>query len=68
VTGFLVPLGDEVLLAAKLRELIEDPTLRSTMGSAARAHYESRFTFDRLVKETLALYHSVLSEADTGVV
>lgn len=59
VTGFLVPEGDHLFLAAKLRSLIEDPALRAGMGEAARSHYEKHFTFERLVEETLALYESV---------
>lgn len=65
-TGFLVPRGDANLLARCLRELISDPELRARKGRAARRHYESHFTFDRLVRETLSLYQSVLSEGHSG--
>jgi glycosyltransferase involved in cell wall biosynthesis len=60
-TGFLIPEDDDTLLADRLRRLLEDPALRATMGRAARNHYEAHFTFDRLVRESLALYESVLS-------
>jgi glycosyltransferase involved in cell wall biosynthesis len=62
VTGFLVPEADDDHLAAKLRALVESSSLRSAMGSAARAHYEAHFTFDKLVKKTVALYESVLTD------
>ena len=63
VTGFLAPEGDREFLAAKLRHMIEAPSLRVAMGEAARRHYERHFTFDRLVEETLALYGSLVEKA-----
>jgi glycosyltransferase involved in cell wall biosynthesis len=36
VTGFLISPGDDVALAAALRQLVASPDLRSTMGAAAR--------------------------------
>jgi hypothetical protein len=42
--------------------LIEDADLRATMGRAARDHYEAHFTFDRLVRETLETYDTVLAQ------
>jgi len=62
-TGFVVPRGNELVLATRLRELISDPGRRARMGASAREHYESHFTFERLAEETLALYGAVLSEA-----
>ena len=60
-TGFLIPEDDDALLADRLRRLLEDPALRAAMGRAARTRYEAHFTFDRLVRESLALYESILS-------
>ena len=61
-TGFVVPKNDDVLLADRLKSLIRDAGLRVTMGQAARSHYEGHFTFDRLKRESLQLYDSVLRE------
>jgi glycosyltransferase involved in cell wall biosynthesis len=66
-TGLLIPENDDVLLADRLRLLVEDPSLRTSMGRAARKHYEANFTFDRLVGETVSLYQSVSSERHAGV-
>lgn len=66
VTGFLVPEADREFLAAKLRQMIEAPSLREAMGVAARQHYERHFTFDRLVEETLALYESLVGTVSGG--
>ncbi|QIA26691.1 glycosyltransferase family 4 protein [Thermaerobacter sp. PB12/4term] len=59
VTGYLVPPGDPAALAHCLRLLLADPILRQRMGAAARARYESRFTVDRMVEATLAVYRRV---------
>jgi glycosyltransferase involved in cell wall biosynthesis len=59
-TGFVVPENDDVLLADRLKLLIDDANLRTTLGRAARSRYEAHFTFERLVGETLSLYESVL--------
>jgi len=61
-TGYLVPRGHESVLATRLRSLVCDPELRRRTGAASRRHYESHFTFCRLVSQTLALYSSVLGE------
>lgn len=62
VTGFLIPENDTALLADRLRRLLEDSSLRTTMGRAARVHYEAHFTFDRLVRESLHLYESTVED------
>ena len=61
-TGYLVPENDDVLLADRLQLLLGDSALRSTMGRSARAHYEAHFKFERLMRESLQLYDSVLQE------
>ena len=65
-TGYLIPENDDVLLADRLKQLIENADLRASMGRAARTHYEAEFTFERLVAETLSLYESVLSGGHSG--
>ena len=59
-TGFIVPEDDDVLLADRLKLLLEDAGLRAAMGQAGRDRYEAHFTFDRLVGEALALYDSIV--------
>jgi glycosyltransferase involved in cell wall biosynthesis len=44
-TGFLVPVGDPVVLASRLRELIEHPDRRRLMGMAGRRKAEREFSF-----------------------
>jgi len=43
-SGLLVPPNDSVAVAAAMRRLGEDAGLRKSMGEAARAHFERRFT------------------------
>jgi glycosyltransferase involved in cell wall biosynthesis len=59
-TGFLVRPGDEVNFRARLRELIESPTLRRRMGAAGRKRYETEFTLESMLRKTLAVYHEIL--------
>jgi glycosyltransferase involved in cell wall biosynthesis len=59
-TGFVVDPGDVEALRARLRDLFLDRDLRSKLGAAGRKRYEQRFTFDRLVGETLNVYDEVV--------
>lgn len=52
-TGFLVPHGDVVALAARLRLLLQDEAVRERMGRAARA-FARRFTWERAADRTEA--------------
>lgn len=55
-TGFLVPPRDHVAMAQKLVLLLKDPVLRTRMGDAALARARERFTVERMVEETAAVY------------
>lgn len=59
-TGLLVPSGDIHSLAAALRRLVEDPSLRERMGSAGRRHVAERFSQTRLIAEVSALYRELI--------
>jgi glycosyltransferase involved in cell wall biosynthesis len=63
VTGFVVPRGDAERLGDCLRKLINSPDMRVRMGKAGRARYDDRFTFNRLVAQTMAVYESILKRA-----
>lgn len=55
-TGFLVPPRDHAAMAEKLVLLLKDPVLRTRMGDAALARARERFTVERMVEETAAVY------------
>ena len=55
-TGFVVPCGDDVTLAERVKRLIADHDLCRRMGQAGRAKAEREFRLPRLVTETLEAY------------
>jgi glycosyltransferase involved in cell wall biosynthesis len=55
-TGFLVPAGDPKVLAEKLEKLILDSELRRSLGNAGRLRYEEEFTFEAMLKNTMAAW------------
>jgi glycosyltransferase involved in cell wall biosynthesis len=65
-TGLLVPTESPGALAQALRRVAEDPSLRRRMGQAGRARALARFTVERMVRETLEVYRSVLGGEAAG--
>ena len=61
VTGRLVPREDTAALAAALRELLADVSLRATYGQAGRRRYQEEHTVERMVERTWAVYQRVLA-------
>ena len=55
-TGYVVPVGDETMLAERMARLITDRQLCRRMGEAGRLKAEKEFGLDRLVAGTLASY------------
>jgi glycosyltransferase involved in cell wall biosynthesis len=60
-TGLLVPRDDPQALVTALRRLLEDPTLRETMGRRARELALERFTADRMARRFEELYEEILA-------
>jgi len=56
VTGRVVPVQDPAALAAALVSVLQDPHLRERLGAAGRRRFESRFSAERMVEATLAVY------------
>lgn len=59
--GFVVPLGDEGLLARRLCEMLGDDARRAEMGRAARAWIEQEFSTARLAEKTAAVFEEGLA-------
>ena len=68
-TGFLVPPRDPQALADRLVRLLKDPAMRARMGEAGLARARERFTVERMVEETNAVYEREVGKrlgADNG--
>jgi len=59
ITGRLVPPRDPETLADALVEALENPARRDAWGRAGRRRFEERFTADRMVEATLAVYQEL---------
>ena len=56
VTGFVVPVNDPKAMAGAIVALLRDSDQRARMGAAGLARVRERFTVERMVAETLAVY------------
>ena len=55
-TGILIPPGRPALLAQRIRQLLAHPMLIEAYGVAAADRARSRYSWDRIAGETLAVY------------
>ena len=60
-TGMLVPPDDPGSLADRLSALMAEPTLGARLGTAARAHAQAHYSFDRMVGAFEGIYLSELA-------
>jgi glycosyltransferase involved in cell wall biosynthesis len=56
--GLIVPVGDVPELAKALRRLIQDPTLRRTLGDAARQDHAKRFDINVYLPRLAAIWRN----------
>jgi D-inositol-3-phosphate glycosyltransferase len=61
-TGFLVPSGDVTLLAERLDKALTSPTLRTTIGAAAREAVVQNFSWPRTVAATIDVYRDLVGD------
>ncbi len=54
-TGFLIDDGDAVALGDALERLVDDPSLRATMGAAGRAHFDDRYDARQATRRLIEL-------------
>jgi glycosyltransferase involved in cell wall biosynthesis len=61
-TGFVVPVGNEDMLAAAMVRLLEHPAQRARMGRAARDWAERQFAFSGIAGAVELCYRGVMTE------
>jgi L-malate glycosyltransferase len=61
-TGYVVPMGNIEVLAQRIRELLENETLRRQMGDASLVRATTMFSIENLIPRYEDLYESVLSK------
>ncbi|HTK30332.1 MAG TPA: glycosyltransferase [Candidatus Saccharimonadaceae bacterium] len=66
VSGHVVAAGDSAALGEAIAALLGDPARREREGAAARARFLGRFTAQRMVRETEALYRLALHGQPVG--
>ncbi len=64
--GYLVPPRDPELMASALLRIIDDPATAFRMGQEARDMAVSRYSVERLVADTEALYQELLQAKGLG--
>jgi glycosyltransferase involved in cell wall biosynthesis len=62
-TGILIPPGRPALLAQRIRQLLAHPMLIEAYGMAAADRARSRYSWDRISSETLAVYDRAAAHA-----
>jgi glycosyltransferase involved in cell wall biosynthesis len=62
-TGILVPPDRPALLAQRIRQLLAHPMLMEAYGVAAADRARSRYSWDRIAGETLAVYDRATAQA-----
>ena len=60
--GFMIPIKDSDALAAALKKLIDNPTLRQEMGRNAREFAVSKFDIKDVVKVHLDVYKDIMEK------
>lgn len=62
-TGFLVPEDDEKLLAEKILTLLNNPSLKESLGTQARSRVKE-FSWQNIAQQMILLYQSLLEGKD----
>lgn len=61
-TGYLVASGDDETMAARLLQLLRDPSLAERFGQEGRGIVQDRFSVSVQLEKTLGMYERLLSE------
>lgn len=61
MTGYLVATKDADALGARLRQLVDDPDLRRTMGVAGRERIEQRFSYQHMLDRMESVFNDAVT-------
>jgi len=61
-TGYLVPAGDSLAMAARVKQLLENGDLRQRMAARAAETAVGRFGLQRMVEDYLAFYEEIVAD------
>jgi D-inositol-3-phosphate glycosyltransferase len=67
VTGRLVPPKDPVRMADAINSLLRDSFRRKSFGAAGRDRVRARYSWDRIVADTLRIYETLARPSDPRV-
>jgi len=62
INGFIIPVRDFELLAAKINTLLDDERLCDRLGYTGRQMVESQYTRERVTADTLNIYYKLLDK------
>ena len=65
-TGLVVPVRDVAATTAALDKLLSSGALRQEMGLAGRRSFEERFTFEKMVDATVAVYREAIERRQSA--
>ena len=60
LNGFIVPENSPAAIAERIKQLMNDETLRRKMSAASRKHYEENFTERSMVERLTAAFNQVI--------
>lgn len=66
-SGLTVPPGDAPALAAAINRLLDDQSLRQSLGQAGVRRARREFSLDTMLRRTLSLYESVIANGEPGL-
>lgn len=59
INGYIFPFQDSKVLASRLQEILENNELKNSLATAAIKTAKQKFTVDRMVEETIAVYSEI---------
>ena len=66
-SGLTVPPGDAPALAAAINRLLDDQSLRQSLGQAGVRRARREFSLDTMLRRTLSLYEGVIQSGEPGL-